>query len=155
MANSTAVETQSFNTSPDDFNDIEFSNIDYSLLISLLDDSPVQGVDEDLRTVIQSLEAEIGTDDTFSNTNSDGFTEDYQSSDAEQLESCATSPDNLDFQFTDMEMAFDYHSECDNTDYFNFTDNMENMIEFVQERDYSHLYCEMPMEEAEYVSLWQ
>lgn len=146
MANATVLtEACSF----DDLNDIEFSvsDIDSSLVMSLLEDSQVlEGTDDErLRSVIQSLEAEIINQDSFlQEINS----EDYQFSDVEQIESCSTSPDCIYFEGFDLEMMPYVISH--------FADEIENVFEFVGVSDYSEICCGMAMEEEDdYHGLWQ
>ncbi|KAI3457534.1 hypothetical protein Pfo_014197 [Paulownia fortunei] len=159
MANATAAENCFINQSCDDLNVVEFSNIDNSLLMSLLEDSQVEdGDDETLRIVIQSLEQEIMNQDSCLETyNSDGYPEDYRFSDVLQLESCSTSPDHhLDFEWIDMDMAYSSPSD-DMTSYFigHFTDKIENMVELGGVGDYSQDCSGVPMEEDYYTGLWQ
>ncbi|KAI3465947.1 hypothetical protein Pfo_022610, partial [Paulownia fortunei] len=157
MANATVTENCSFCTSLDDLNDIEFSNIDSSLIMSLLEDSQVEvGDDERLRSVIQSLEAEIINQDSFLETNSEGYLEDYQFSDVEQMDSCSTSPDHIYFEGIDMEVPYCSPTD-DMTGYFmgHFADEIENVVEFVGVTDYSQVCYGMAMEEDGYHGLWQ
>lgn len=145
-------------SSPDDLNDMEFSNVVDSLLMSLLEDSRLeQGDDERLRFLMESLQAEVSDDDSFTLTsNSEGqVVEDYRfSSNLEQMDSCCTSPDHLDYEW--MDMAYPSHID-DMTAYFAgcFAENLENVAE-LGAGDYSQVCFEMQMEEdIDYSSLWQ
>ncbi|KAI3465944.1 hypothetical protein Pfo_022607 [Paulownia fortunei] len=108
MASTTVTENSSCTTCHDGLDYTEFSNTDTSLLMSLLEDSQVEDEDDErLRNVIQSLEAELVNEASFSESNSEGYLEYYdQLSDIEQMNSCCTSPDHLDFEWIDMEMAY-------------------------------------------------
>lgn len=143
MASAAASENCFLDQMCDDLNTADdFSNIDSSFLMSLLNDS--QGEDEDdemLRAVILSLEPEItnhvscsGTD----NSEDNGFSD----------ECCSTSHDHYpDFEWIGMEM------EMEMTGYFT-----GNMVEVGGlEEDYSQVCYEMAMEEDEddYIDLWQ
>ncbi|KAK4438999.1 hypothetical protein Salat_0234500 [Sesamum alatum] len=161
MANTTATESCFWYNNSDDIDDTEFLNIDNSLVMSFLEDSEVEdGDNERLRTVIQSLEAEIMSQDSCLGTyDSEGYSDDYRSSDLEQLSSCSTSPDrSLDFEWIYVETDY----SCLNDEvagYFNgqFTEKIENsMFELGGEVDYSQVYSySMAMEEDEYCGLWQ
>ncbi|KAK4438989.1 hypothetical protein Salat_0233500 [Sesamum alatum] len=155
MANATATESCFWYNNRDDIGDTEFLNIDNSLVMSMLDDSEVEdGDNERLRTVIQSLEAEIMSQDSCLGTyDSEGCSDDYRSSD-----SCSTSPDrSLDFEWIDVETDY----SCLNDEvagYFSgqFTDKIENSMLELGEVDYSQVYnYSMAMEEDEYCRLWQ
>lgn len=159
MANATATENCFFDQNYDDLNVDNFSNIDSSLLMSLLEDSQAEdGDDEMLRIMIQSLEPEIMNQDSCLETyNSDGSSEDYRFSDVEQLESCSTSPDHhLDFEWIDMEMAYSCPSDEMARYFGHFTEKIETMVhELGGLEDYSQVYYEMHMEEDDYIGLWQ
>ncbi|PIM98693.1 hypothetical protein CDL12_28820 [Handroanthus impetiginosus] len=158
MATTIVTENYSFNTGLEDLNDIEFSNIDASFLMSLTEDSQIDD-DERLRSVIQSLEAEILNQNSFLETNSE---EKYQFSSIQQMESCCTSADHdqgHDFYFEgiDMEMPYYCSSADEMSSYFSchFEDNVENMAEFGGLTDYSQVCYGMAMEEDDYSGLWQ
>ncbi|KAI3465945.1 hypothetical protein Pfo_022608 [Paulownia fortunei] len=108
MASTTVTENSCCTTCHNDLDYVEFSNIDTSLLMSLLEDSLVEDRDDErLRNVIQSLEAELVNEASFSESNSEGYLEYYdQLSDIEKMNSCRTSPDRLDYEWIDMEMAY-------------------------------------------------
>ncbi|GER53920.1 DNA replication helicase Dna2 [Striga asiatica] len=143
----------------DDLNvDVDFSSIDTSLVMSLLEDSAQveYGDGEMLRITVKSLGQEIANHGSCLEMykSDEYYNEDYQIFNVEQPESCSSTFDhNLDdFDWIGAEM--DYSS----TGYFiaNFADKMENMIEFVALEDYSHFCYEIPMEEDGYAtSLWQ
>ncbi|KAK4420620.1 hypothetical protein Salat_2012500 [Sesamum alatum] len=159
MASATTTENCSFSTSLDDLNGVEFSNIDTSILMCLLDDSQVEGGDDErLISVIQSLEAEIMTPSSFLETNySECYQEDYVFSDVEQMDSCSTSSDHVYFEGIDMDVPYSLLTD-DMTSYFidQFVDEMENVVEFVALRDYSQVCCGVAMEEDHhYNGLWQ
>ncbi|KAL2245571.1 UNVERIFIED_CONTAM: hypothetical protein Sindi_2825300 [Sesamum indicum] len=162
MANATATENCFWYKNSDDVDDTEFLNIDNSLVMSLLEDSEVEdGDNERLRTVIQSLEAEIMSQNSCFGTNdSEGCSDDYRSCDVEQqLSSCSTSPDRcLDFECIDMEADYSYLTD-EVGNYFNcqFTDKIEStMFELGGEVDYSQVFSyAVAMEEDEYCGLWQ
>ncbi|KAK4438992.1 hypothetical protein Salat_0233800 [Sesamum alatum] len=161
MANATATESCFWYNNSDDIDDSEFLNIDNSLVMSLLEDSEVEdGDNERLRTVIQSLEAEIMSQNSCLGTyDLEGCSDDYRSSDLEKLSSCSTSPDrSLDFEWIDVETDY----SCLNDEvagYFSgqFTDKIDNsMFELGGEVDYLQGFSySMAMEEDEYCSLWQ
>ncbi|KAL2245572.1 UNVERIFIED_CONTAM: hypothetical protein Sindi_2825400 [Sesamum indicum] len=157
MANTTATENCFWYKNSDEIDDTEFLNIDNSLVMSLLEDSEVEdGDNERLRTVIQSLEAEIMSQNSCMGTyDLEGCPDDYRSCDV----SCSTSPDRcLDFEWIDMERDYSYlNDEVGN--YFNgqFTDKTgSTMFELGGEVDYSQVFSyAMAMEEDEYCGLWQ
>lgn len=138
-----------------DFNvDEEFSNIDGSLVMSLLEDlREGDGDDEMLRAVIQSPEPEITNHDSSSESeDSDASSEDYT---LFLDECCSTTLNHLqDFEWNDMEMAHSFFS-YETAGYFtgNFTGNMIQMGGL--EEDCSQVCYGMPMEEDDYISLWQ
>ncbi|PIN16643.1 hypothetical protein CDL12_10701 [Handroanthus impetiginosus] len=145
MANATATENCLLNQSFDDFNVFEFSNIDDSLLMSLLEDLQVEeyGDDERLRFVIQSLEAEIVKQDSCSEIYYQS--EDYRFSD-------------VGFEWIDMEMDYvSHHYELSSyfIGHYNLSDKIGTMPEFGGMSDYSHVCYGMPlMEEENYSGLW-
>ncbi|KAL0443724.1 UNVERIFIED_CONTAM: hypothetical protein Slati_2095100 [Sesamum latifolium] len=153
MAKAIQTETCFWGRSCDDLDDVEFSNIDDSLIMSLLEDSQVEdGDDERLRAVIQSLEAEIMSQNSCLEAydHSEGCPDDYRFCDVEQPESCSTSPDHcLDFEWIDMETV--------QTDYSIHNDEMTSyFIELGGVGDYSQVYnYGMPMEEDDYSDLWR
>ncbi|PIN16644.1 hypothetical protein CDL12_10702 [Handroanthus impetiginosus] len=143
MANATATENCLFNQSFDDFNVVEFPNVDDSLLMSLLEDSHAEeyGDDERLRFVIQSFEAEI--------LNQESCLETYQPEDY--------GFSDVGFEWIDMEM--DYKSPNDEiSSYFInhcLSDEIGIMSELGVMSDYSRVCYGMPMEEENYCGLWQ
>ncbi|KAL0353933.1 UNVERIFIED_CONTAM: hypothetical protein Sangu_0974600 [Sesamum angustifolium] len=150
MANATANETCLWGRSCDVLDDVEFSNIDDSLVMSLLEDSQVEeGDDERLRAVIQSLEAEIMSQNSCSEAyDSEGCLDDYRFCDVEQPESCSPQPDHcLDFEWIDMETV--------QTDYCIPNDEMMSyFIELGGVGDNSQAYSYgMAMEEDDYSDL--
>lgn len=152
MANATATETCFWGRSCDDLDDVEFSNIDDSLVMSLLEDSQVEDGDEErLRAVIQSLEAEIMSQNScFEAYDLEGCQDNYRFCDAEQSGSCSTSPDHrLDFDWIDMETF--------QTDYSIPDDEMTSyFIELGGVGDYSQVYSYgMAMEDDDYSDLWR
>ncbi|KAL0406590.1 UNVERIFIED_CONTAM: hypothetical protein Slati_3972900 [Sesamum latifolium] len=152
------TENCSFSASLDDLNDVEFSNIDSSFIMSLLDDSQVEGGDDQrLISVIQSLEAEIMTPNSFLETNSECYLEDYAFSDVEQMDGCSTSSDHVYFEGIDMDVSYMSTLTDDMTSYFidQSAEEMENVVEFVGLRDYSQVCCGLAMEEDDYSGLWQ
>ncbi|KAH6780773.1 hypothetical protein C2S52_012010 [Perilla frutescens var. hirtella] len=157
MANAAATENCFVDG---DLNVDEFSNIDSSLLMSLLDEEG--GDDEMLRSMIESLEPGVMNQDSCSETDNsdDASSEDFGFSRSEvddQLECCSTSPDHHpDFdQWIDMEMAYSCPS-YEMTGYFigRFTGNMVD-LEGLQDYSSQVCYDEMPMEEDDYIGLWQ
>ncbi|KAL0320504.1 UNVERIFIED_CONTAM: hypothetical protein Sradi_5311900 [Sesamum radiatum] len=155
MASATILtETCSFGENLDDLNDVEFSNIDSSFIMSLLDDSQVEGGDDQrLISVIQSLEAEIMTPNLFLETNS----KDYAFPDVEQMDCCSTSSDHVYFEGIDVDVSYMSMLIDDMTSYFihQSADEMESVVEFVGLRDYSQVCCGVAMEEDDYSGLWQ
>ncbi|KAL2247249.1 UNVERIFIED_CONTAM: hypothetical protein Sindi_2577200 [Sesamum indicum] len=158
MASATILaENCSFGENLDELNDVEFSNIDSSFIMSLLDDSPVEGGDDQtLISVIQSLESEIMTPNSFLETNSECCLEDYAFSDVEQMYGCSTSSDHVYFEGIDGDMSY-MSLTNDMTSYFidQSADLMENVVEFVGLRDYSQVCCGVAIEEDDYNGLWQ
>ncbi|KAL0301343.1 UNVERIFIED_CONTAM: hypothetical protein Sradi_6411100 [Sesamum radiatum] len=159
MASATILaENCSFVEDLDDLNDVEFSNIDSSFIMSLLDDSQVEdGDDQRLISVIQSLEAEIMTPNSFSETNAECYLEDYAFSDVEQMDGCSTSSDHVYFEGIDVDVSYMSLTDDMMTSYFihQSADQMENVAEFVGLRDYSQVGCGVAMEEDDYSGLWQ
>ncbi|KAL0443723.1 UNVERIFIED_CONTAM: hypothetical protein Slati_2095000 [Sesamum latifolium] len=162
MANATATENCFWYKDSDDVDDTEFLNIDNSLVMSLLEDSEVEdGDSERLRTVIQSLEAEIMSQNSgFGTYDSEGCSDDCRSCDVkQQLSSCSTSPDRcLDFEWIDMETDYScLNDEVGNYFSGQFTDRIEStMFELGGEVDYSQVFSyAVDMEEDEYCGLWQ
>lgn len=156
MDSATVTQNCSFDTILDDFCDIELSDIDCSLVMSLFEDSQlVEGEDDErFRSVIQSLEAEItnNQDYSFLETNSEGYYDYQHSDDAEQMDSCSTSPDHMiHFEGIDVGLL-PYSSPMDDTT-SHFT--VDDMVEFAGLRDYSHVCYGMAMEEEDYHGLWQ
>lgn len=109
-------------------NQIEISEIDSAILMSFLDESHMEYCDDEkLRSVIQSLEAELDPISVINNPaapNLDCYNGDF------------------DFSWMDMEMS-SYPSPRD-----------AEMIEFQVGSDYSQIFTYIPIEEEVYDSLW-
>ncbi|OIT03348.1 hypothetical protein A4A49_03143 [Nicotiana attenuata] len=101
-------------TSYDEFCDVEFSKVDIDILMSFLEESEIEESNEErIRSVIQSLEAEIAPVlITDSNSLKHIEADCHESNDfhlcdiiANEEESCSTSFD-LEFEWTDSVMEF-------------------------------------------------
>uniref|UniRef100_A0A5B7ASK9 Uncharacterized protein n=1 Tax=Davidia involucrata TaxID=16924 RepID=A0A5B7ASK9_DAVIN len=142
----------------DDFDNFEVTEINGALLMSLLEESQGEECDDErLRSVIQSLEAEI---DSNMMDGHDSLVETEwgsQLSGGGQVDGhdCSTSHD-LDFNWMDMEMVPSLPGD-DMTNWYMDPcgDEMDGIIEFGGVRDYSHIYYGIPLEENGCGSLWQ
>ncbi|KAL2476559.1 Uncharacterized protein Adt_37295 [Abeliophyllum distichum] len=138
---SVVIENSFSEMSHDVLNDIEFSDIDSALLESFLEESPMEGGDDEmLRNVIQSLEEDISDHNSIPETYEGRYVDDCPSLDLDLMDSCSTSSDSFDFSWN--------------------TDDMTNYLmehgaeQFVGIEDYSQDYG-VPLEETGYISLWQ
>ncbi|PIM98695.1 hypothetical protein CDL12_28822 [Handroanthus impetiginosus] len=130
-----------------DDNYIELSHIDNSFIMSLLEDSQVDDIRDDvrLRSVIQSLEAEILNEDSFLEAKSDEYCYE-QLSDIEQMNSFCTSANHLDFEWMD-QMDLGSYSDV------HFEENMMELEGATRDFD-SQICVGMDIEEANEIGLW-
>lgn len=149
-----------------DFIDTENSQIDQSVLMSLLDESQNEDCDDErLKNVMRSLEAEITPNSTdcysFDNLEWEGYPVECQSSSQESINDLEFSKlHDLDFQWMDLEM--DPSSPCDGMAswYINidpYEQEMGAVTEFDGLKNYSEIisYGTPLMEEHDYGLLWQ
>lgn len=149
MTGATSADQYVFlDQSCDDLNVDEFSNIDTSLLMALLQDTQTEGGygDEKLQSMIPSLLPEIMNHESCLETE-DSASEDYLFSEVDDLESCSTSPHHhKDFEWMDMEIGY----PCEMAGYFT-----EEMVEVGGLEDYAQACYGMSMEEDDFIALWQ
>ncbi|KAL0353932.1 UNVERIFIED_CONTAM: hypothetical protein Sangu_0974500 [Sesamum angustifolium] len=163
MASTVAENWEYADTTHDCSENFELSQINHSLLMSLLDETQVDDCDDErLTNVIRSLEAEIdysGHDYAYDhNTIWENDLVDCQSSNDESNDQdCLLQQDDLDLHWMDMETIpsspsggmggwyMDHHG-------LGMVGGMSH--EFGGIKNYSHLCYGSPLEEQDYGSLW-
>ncbi|CAK7351701.1 unnamed protein product [Dovyalis caffra] len=148
-------EITSFKTGDDDFKGIEGFD-DNALLMSLLEDSQGdhESNDKRLRSVIQSLEAEINPNIMLDGYDL-GMNPAEMPSDGEETNELfkMAEMESLEFELVDMEMV--PSSPSDHHMNYWYTESSENdMVEFGV-RDYFQVGHEALLEEHVYSSLWE
>ncbi|KAI3457535.1 hypothetical protein Pfo_014198 [Paulownia fortunei] len=157
---SMVAENWEYMNGHDDSENIEFSQINHNLLMSLLDETQIDDCDDErLKNVIRSLEAEIDSDGhyAFDNATWESDLVDCQSSNDESNGQDRSMPnDDLDLHWMDMETMPTSPSDGMGSWYMDHHGQgmVGGVTEFGWVKNYSPLCSVTPVEEQDYGSLW-